>query len=770
MWCPVKNGRAPVRHWHLPGLIAALVALLAGSGVGLATVATNANAAPGDGPRVTVSQSTDLVNQRVKVTWAGFRENSYSLDIVQCRGTAPQPHDCYGVNRQEGDPGKQGIPNNSNGIGGMTGSAGSVWFEVRPKSELPDLACDDKIVCSVGVIMRPADTATKDNYFLDARTRPGNVSVTERLFRLSTEVGQVAFAPIKFAPEGDSCPDRGVSLHLAGNAEHSTAGLSWLGALCRRPTDAMTMTVSSGSGPEGRASFLAGTVDGAIVSQPINGPLDRTLVRDGSPPRDPAKVTYAPLTNSSIAIVFNMDDTATKQPITSMRLTPRLVAKLLTHAYFGDPTNGVPSTGKALNTDPEFLALNPGHAWPDMDRSAILRGIADDSVWELSRWLLSDPETRAWLQGGAEPSGILCPVNWRVGKLDYPFGTILSRTPGFELNYRPVSSYSELVKRLVNAAQPQLKSDEPKDIDPDVIGARRVIGITGGEAAARFNLPTAELRNPAGQFVAPTTESVAAGVNAALPGPDGVTLSNNFANRDPKAYPLTKTDVAVFPTKDVGKPLAESIDTYLEYVAGPGQKSGPFLGELPAGYAPLTAKQKQQVEAARTAVRQAAQQPPPTTPPSTTTGGNGTSGGTDGGGTGGTTGGDTSGGSTTGGGGDSAGATTGGTGGTGGASTPPAGKAPPSPSASPKSAPVASTGDNKVQLPSALADRVRQALRGDPASILIVVLICVAVGSAAASPVLLGYGWRRRTGRWPPPVAAVIRAWHAVLRRPTGAS
>ena len=68
------------------------------------------------------------------------------------------------------------------------------------------------------------------------------------------------------------------------------------------------------------------------------------------------------------------------------------------------------------------------------------------------------------------------------------------------------------------------------------------------------------------------------------------------------AYPLTMVIYAVVPTSGTPKKTATKIAQWLDYVAGAGQKQGLAAGELPPGYAPLTAKMRAQTRKAATEV------------------------------------------------------------------------------------------------------------------------------------------------------------------------
>jgi hypothetical protein len=100
---------------------------------------------------------------------------------------------------------------------------------------------------------------------------------------------------------------------------------------------------------------------------------------------------------------------------------------------------------------------------------------------------------------------------------------------------------------------------------------------------------TAELRNAAGQFVAPTRAGLAAGL-AGMRKTDvpGVVTS------DPEslikgAYPLTTVSYAVTAPNILTKAQAADYALFIRYAVGAGQKPGTGLGNLPDGYLPLTA-------------------------------------------------------------------------------------------------------------------------------------------------------------------------------------
>ena len=113
-----------------------------------------------------------------------------------------------------------------------------------------------------------------------------------------------------------------------------------------------------------RSQVLGGSSPGlALVTNPIppdQVPTDHPLV-------------YAPVGLSGLTIAFNIEHqpppTAPNGDLqlngvrfTSMKLTPRLVAKLLTQSYQGavvGPPDYLKNNPSGLTLDPEFLDLNP---------------------------------------------------------------------------------------------------------------------------------------------------------------------------------------------------------------------------------------------------------------------------------------------------------------------------------------------------------------------------------------------------------------------------
>src|SRR4029077_12498852 len=79
----------------------------------------------------------------------------------------------------------------------------------------------------------------------------------------------------------------------------------------------------------------------------------------------------------------------TGQPITNVTLTPRLLARLITDSDLLD-----------FFTDPEFLALNPGHHWPTLGASQpLLRAEISADTRLITSWMIQDPDAQAFIAG-----------------------------------------------------------------------------------------------------------------------------------------------------------------------------------------------------------------------------------------------------------------------------------------------------------------------------------------------------------------------------------
>jgi hypothetical protein len=596
---------------------------------------------PAGPPTVAVDQTTNLYNQTVKVSWTNFKPSSdsvvhagttmYVVRVYQCRGTAPTSwSDCYG-SKDYTYPGKQPgstivLPDGpANYVDATTAAdgTGSVQLEVRTAFESSSLGCDSTHSCSIVVVPNNGDPANK---------KMDSIFATNAYMDSTWAWANHITVPITYAPTGATCPLGTPSVTTVGSPMLQRAVMSWQPAVCQG-SSAVGIDYTGLGEPEGRATFMQGRADIALTTLP-QAPAST----------EAHAFSYAPLAVSGITVAFHVDDSVTGQPIPDMKLTPRLVAKLLTESYGGtgyvapgQPVgSGNPATAGnpySLWRDPEFLALNPGHNWPVTWTNPLVVAGNTDLVWELTRWIEADPEARAWLAGTADQWGMH--VNTDFKNYGYPVSSIELRDPYPALSYTfvPIDGLN-LVARSLVANQPPSSSPTPDASglhpkDPQQLpGSRQLIAIVDTADAAAFSFPEAQLRNTAGQFVGPTPDALAAAEKDMTVNPDGQTRAANFTVKDAAAYPLTVIDYAMVPTSGTAATKVRQLVDMLTYVTGSGQTTGLTPGDLPPGYLPVPADLKAADTAAIDAVQKQSgripsvggvpvpsSQPPASTPP-----------------------------------------------------------------------------------------------------------------------------------------------------------
>jgi hypothetical protein len=141
-----------------------------------------------------------------------------------------------------------------------------------------------------------------------------------------------------------------------------------------------------------------------------------------------------------------------------------------------------------------------------------------------------------------------------------------------------------------------------KKLDPQAPGQRALLAVVDTATATRYALPTAALRNTAGQFVTPTTPSLLAGEAAMTPSAVPGVLAPDPTATNPAAYPLTALSYAVTAPTKLDTAAGKDYATFLRYAAGPGQQPGIAPGQLPLGMAPLPDPLKAQTITAATTI------------------------------------------------------------------------------------------------------------------------------------------------------------------------
>jgi hypothetical protein len=214
--------------------------------------------------------------------------------------------------------------------------------------------------------------------------------------------------PLDFRPVGGACAAGGAE-RLMGVSETAAAAFqSWQAGLCQQGTGAYAMATAADSASRGQ--LVSGQLQATITARPVTA----EYLPSGHDPDQlaAAEVVYAPVAVTGVTIAFLAVERG--QRTTQMRLSPRLVAKLVTHSYALDQTlyfynlEGVTGPWKTnpyrLNNDPEFQALNPEGAWSQGGVLIMTGPNGADAIAQLWAYLQADDAARAFLSG--EPDNV----------------------------------------------------------------------------------------------------------------------------------------------------------------------------------------------------------------------------------------------------------------------------------------------------------------------------------------------------------------------------
>lgn len=463
--------------------------------------------------------------------------------------------------------------------------------------------------------------------------------------------------PLDFDETRGACSVGSAERRAVGTEFIADAYSSWQQALCAETGAAFSLNTNSGD--LARGQLLTGQAQLAIIARRLaEGTIGSTapgLLAD-------ADVLYAPLANTGL--VFGFTFTSPTRVYTELRLTPRLIAKLLTQSYEDDipfvAQNPVDSQSQsrdllenpvAIAADPEWVALgNPDMVQP-APQIVVVGPQGDDAIALLWRYLRSDADARAFLKGEPDPWGA------RVNPYYLPPGTPGALDGGFDLfsasldnfpkadrttvpsdevakrnylgltidstSFGPYSgSFEANGSRIVRVDAGRANQFDPQRLNPWSAGSpplangqRYLMGPVTAADAADYGLATASISPPlttmttadtvasARTFVSPTDTSLTAAVTSE--GYDAVGgADTDLAALASDAYPLTISLYAAANRTSAALDDAARADyaDLLTFAAGPGQVRGEGPGQLPKGYVPLTEAQRAATASAATLV------------------------------------------------------------------------------------------------------------------------------------------------------------------------
>lgn len=514
-------------------------------------------------------------------------------------------------------------------VGFGASGAGTSTFEVQTNSQAPGLGCGNPVTSAGGkVVGQPCWLVVVPRGEKDR----GSAFVDKSALLWENWEHRLAIR-LDFKPLGVRCRIGAAERSLDGSELMTAAMASWQPKLC------------SGSGGSIYNLIVANEGDGLVAANSSTDPSMVLTSRALAPDAGTDGLTYAPVAVTGLTVAFAIDHQANvssdvpasvraldQQPLTTMNLTPRLVAKLLTNSYTASlPLSADKSHLKHnpidITKDPDFLAVNdPEWAYQALSSPALADALVplgrSDGAWAVWSYVMGDPSAVSFLAGTPDPWGMVVNPFSSTDAATNPTGVGASRPTTSYPKADPVevdqahTGTSASAVNLVTwrpytpdydtAGYWVLRGDgkmlgtwdslsvPPKysTTDRDRAGSQKVIGLTSTAAAAKYQVYTAALLNPAGRYVAPTAESMAAAAAvmtpvAGQPQVKALDYTSAAVKGAAGAYPLT---VPVYAATNVAGGTSDSRAAYaafIRYAALSGQTPGSDDGQLPAGYAPL---------------------------------------------------------------------------------------------------------------------------------------------------------------------------------------
>ncbi len=585
-------------------------------------------------------------------------------------GSALPSNETYGVTRTDG--------------------TGSTEFDAFNATENATLGCSQTVTCSlvavpimgidcdadlIGVSPTSAEQAAatdceKTGFYQPGASQAGQgnslneTTVSGSLWWSPSNWQNRITVPLTFAPPQDACNlvSSSDAVNVYGSELMIQATSQWEPNFCLSKTENFSFIHVPEGEPEARNDVATKAAEAAFTSYGQSGGYGQPVVN-------------APVAVTGFTIAFTIDG-SDGDPISTLKLTPLLLAKLLTNSYpdLSQNEGGDPALAQNplnITDDPEFIALNPGI--PQLGAgSAVAAELAavsggSDVVKALTTYINDDPAARSFLDGTPDTStagenmivnpayqGIQLPVSqWPLLSAYESTSFDASETvnnclqatpePFDTLLAAPLANLEDISEGMqFNKANSTLTCTPNQPGVPNSLVANGtqtpghyfMLGVTPLADDNRYDLQSAALQTTPGTFVAPSNATLQAAIALLQPDQSSGTWPIPYGQFSSAlgaaAYPGTMVVYAAVPTS--GLPAGDAADyaALLTFAAGPGQTPGEGVGQIPPGYLPITAANGLGGLAAYTlaaAADVAAQngQVPPLTPPSGGSGGSGSS-------------------------------------------------------------------------------------------------------------------------------------------------
>ncbi len=501
---------------------------------------------------------------------------------------------------------------------------GEVQFEVRSDVENESLGCNHETACSIVVIPivglscdQPSSppTASDNACRRTGRFVPGSGNVASEgvdqavspsLWWAASQWKNRFTIPITFGLPPDTCDilDARAPTGFYGTELLAQAALQWSPAYCLRK-DRFKFQHNQMSDEAGFTLMENGGGAAALVSS------EQTQVG-----LDP--VGYAPTAVTGFAIGYVVDRPDNAGELATLRITPRLVAKLLTQSYLGSDLGrghpGMEGNPLSIMQDPEFVRLNPGLSQINQEVGATLLSLSNQSdiIRQLTDWVMQDRAARDFVSGEADQWGMVVNPNYEGLALpasEIPLlddfvpetgNTCRQENPAVYFNQiaAPVTTLRKISEALLDA-HPNVQTRCELDADTGLYkvgrigrqsyGARFMLGLVSLGDVERYGLKAAALQAAPGKFVEPTESSMAAAVSLMEPGEETLpfTLDQADVRTSSKAYPGTMVVYTAARMQNLDEADAAKVAQFIRVATSEGQRPGPGNGQLPAGYLPL---------------------------------------------------------------------------------------------------------------------------------------------------------------------------------------
>ena len=399
---------------------------------------------------------------------------------------------------------------------------GSAQYEVRSSVENESLGCSYQVACSLVVIPIMGLSCDVDaecartGQFLPGSSNFANqgvdLAVSPSLWWSESNWRNRFSVPLTFGLPPDACNvlDDRPPTGFYGTELISQAALQWSPAYC---LDKKRFKFQANAMPDSAAFGLMETGEAAAAF--VSGKHETT---------GQAAVVYAPTAVTGFAVGYVVDRPDNAGEVTDLRLTPRLLAKLLTQSYLGSDLGrghrGIADNPLSINLDPEFQKLNPGLDTISREAAATVLSLSESSdvMTALTSYIANDRKAMDFVGGKPDQWGMK--VNPSYKKIELPTAEwpllddyvpqtqdeclLQNPAPYFTQLAAPVTSLRKIAEAVLDAwPNVQTRCERATTSDPwklgrvvrQGMGSRFMMGIVSLGDAARFGLRAAALES-----------------------------------------------------------------------------------------------------------------------------------------------------------------------------------------------------------------------------------------------------------------------------------